>query len=110
MIALRSQINPHFFFNSLNTIAALIPERPRDAERAVELLAEALRPALTRAQPMTATVESEERIARICAIEFCRQPGVLHRQARDVAESIIGGDLDAGVDGVIQVDVAIPVP
>lgn len=64
VIALRSQMNPHFFFNSLNTIAALIPVRPRDAERAVELLAEALRPALTRGQPMTATVESEERIAR----------------------------------------------
>jgi len=50
LAALRAQINPHFFFNALNTIAALIPTRPEDAERAVELLAEALRPALSGSQ------------------------------------------------------------
>ncbi|MEO8376704.1 MAG: histidine kinase [Candidatus Sumerlaeota bacterium] len=64
IVALRSQINPHFFFNALNTVAALIPTRPADAERAVELLATALRPVLTRDQPMIATVESELRVAR----------------------------------------------
>lgn len=64
IVALRAQINPHFFFNTLNTIAALIPDRPRDAERAVELLATALRPALMREQPMMATLESELRVAR----------------------------------------------
>ena len=31
--ALRSQINPHFLFNSLNTIAALIPSEPEKAEK-----------------------------------------------------------------------------
>jgi len=63
-IVLRSQINPHFFFNALNTIAALIPSRPADAERAVELLAEALRPALMRDQSLTATLRREVEIAR----------------------------------------------
>ncbi len=62
MVALRAQINPHFFFNTLNTIAALIPTRPADAERAVELLAEALRPALMRTQPMLASLDAELRI------------------------------------------------
>jgi hypothetical protein len=65
--ALRAQINPHFFFNALNTIAALIPERPADAERAVELLAEALRPVLTGDQPMLASVSEELKIARAYA-------------------------------------------
>ncbi len=50
LVALRAQINPHFFFNALNTIASLIPDRPADAERAVELLASALRPVLLGAE------------------------------------------------------------
>ncbi|CAN5361271.1 hypothetical protein BH09SUM1_BH09SUM1_18120 [soil metagenome] len=63
IVALRAQINPHFFFNALNTIAALIPERPADAERAVLLLADALRPVLTRDQPLTAPLAQELAIA-----------------------------------------------
>jgi two-component system, LytTR family, sensor kinase len=43
LTALRAQINPHFLFNTLNTIAALIDERPEDAERAVERLARIFR-------------------------------------------------------------------
>ncbi|MDX2177174.1 MAG: histidine kinase [Candidatus Sumerlaeia bacterium] len=64
LVALRAQINPHFFFNALNTVAALIPTRPADAERAVELLAQALRPVLTREQPLLANVASEVEVAR----------------------------------------------
>lgn len=67
IVALRAQINPHFFFNALNTIAALIPGRPADAERAVELLATALRPVLMREQPMRAPLESELTVARAYA-------------------------------------------
>jgi signal transduction histidine kinase len=39
LTALRSQINPHFLFNTLNTISALVHEDPDDAEEAVEKLA-----------------------------------------------------------------------
>ena len=41
--ALRAQINPHFLFNALNTIAALIPQKPGQAEQTVEQLAEVFR-------------------------------------------------------------------
>jgi len=41
--ALRAQINPHFLFNALNTIAALIPEKPDQAEQTVEQLADVFR-------------------------------------------------------------------
>ncbi len=41
--ALRAQINPHFLFNALNTIAALIPRDPPRAEATVERLAEVFR-------------------------------------------------------------------
>jgi signal transduction histidine kinase len=44
--ALKAQINPHFFFNTLNTIAALIPSDPALAETSVERLAQMFRYAL----------------------------------------------------------------
>jgi LytS/YehU family sensor histidine kinase len=39
MTALRSQINPHFLFNTLNTISSLIHDAPEEAEAATERLA-----------------------------------------------------------------------
>jgi signal transduction histidine kinase len=39
LAALRAQINPHFLFNTLNAIAALIEEKPGEAEKTVERLA-----------------------------------------------------------------------
>jgi two-component system LytT family sensor kinase len=44
--ALRSQVNPHFLFNSLNTIRALIDESPKKAREGVTRLAELFRGAL----------------------------------------------------------------
>ncbi len=41
--ALKAQINPHFFFNALNTIAALIHTDPALAEASVERLAQMFR-------------------------------------------------------------------
>jgi signal transduction histidine kinase len=45
--ALRAQVNPHFLFNTLNTIAALIGENPAAAEDVVTRLADVFRHALT---------------------------------------------------------------
>jgi signal transduction histidine kinase len=47
--ALRAQINPHFLFNALNAIAALIPQKPDRAERMVEQLADVFRYTVRRA-------------------------------------------------------------
>lgn len=44
--ALRSQLNPHFLFNTLHSIAELIHENPRHAEQMVLQLGELLRKAL----------------------------------------------------------------
>jgi signal transduction histidine kinase len=46
--ALRAQINPHFLFNALNTIAGLIPRSPERAEQTIEQLAEVFRYTLRR--------------------------------------------------------------
>jgi len=42
-LALRAQLSPHTLFNSLNTIAALIPEQPALAEETVQRLSRLLR-------------------------------------------------------------------
>lgn len=49
LAALRAQVNPHFLFNSLNSIAQLIATDPRKAEACVERLAEIYRYLLHRA-------------------------------------------------------------
>ena len=44
--ALHSRIRPHFLFNSMNSIASLIPTDPETAERAVENLSDLFRASL----------------------------------------------------------------
>lgn len=48
LAALRAQVNPHFLFNSLNSIAQLISSDPAKAEACVERLGEIFRYVLTR--------------------------------------------------------------
>ena len=50
LAALRAQINPHFFFNSLNSIAQLISTDPDKAEDCVERLADIFRYMLLRSE------------------------------------------------------------
>jgi two-component system sensor histidine kinase AlgZ len=52
--ALQARIRPHFLFNSLNTIASLIPVDPKNAESAIEDLADIFRGSMRRAdQPIS---------------------------------------------------------
>jgi len=57
--ALRAQINPHFLFNSLNTIASLISTNPSKAEEAVERLADIFRYALSASDKEFVTLRDE---------------------------------------------------
>ncbi|MGA9574556.1 MAG: histidine kinase [Lysobacterales bacterium] len=50
--ALQATIRPHFLFNSLNTIASLIPEEPLSAECAIEDLADLFRGSMRRADSL----------------------------------------------------------
>ena len=43
LAALQARINPHFFFNTLNTITCLLDEDPRQAEEVVQTLADLFR-------------------------------------------------------------------
>ena len=59
LAALRAQMNPHFLFNALNTVAALIRTNGKLAERTVEDLAGVLRHTLDRSQSNSGTLEEE---------------------------------------------------
>lgn len=62
--ALQAQINPHFFFNTLNTIAALIPVDPASAQRTLGLLADMSRHAFASAETELVPLARELEFAR----------------------------------------------
>ncbi|UPG85708.1 histidine kinase [Luteibacter aegosomatis] len=71
--ALQARIRPHFLFNSMNTVAALIGIDPRAAERTVENLAELFRAALGDDRDGTGTLGDEWRLVdRYLDIEALR--------------------------------------
>jgi sensor histidine kinase YesM len=62
--ALESRIHPHFLFNTLNSIAALIPSNPRLAEDTVGKLASLLRFALNANQTGLVPLNQELKVVR----------------------------------------------
>ena len=56
---LRMQLNPHFLFNTLHTISALIHEHPEMADRMVARLSELLRTALARGEDLETPLREE---------------------------------------------------
>lgn len=63
--ALRAQINPHFLFNSLNSIAALIRISPSDAESVTEDLADVFRYTLRASDRPLVCLKDELEIIRL---------------------------------------------
>ena len=61
---LQAQINPHFFFNTLNTISALIPVDPAAAQRTLGLLADMSRHAFASAEAGLVPLVRELEFAR----------------------------------------------
>ncbi len=89
--ALRSQVNPHFLFNTLNSIAALIAENPVAAEDLTTRLADVFRYALTASMHEHARLADELEFVRTClAIEQVRFGERLH----------VEEDIAAGLDDV----------
>ena len=56
---LRMQLNPHFLFNTLHTISALIHENPDDADRIVARLSELLRVSLEQSDSQEVPLRQE---------------------------------------------------
>lgn len=71
--ALRAQVNPHFLFNSLHSLAALAPSRPADARRMAIGLGEFLRQSLRLGSLTKVTLTDEVALAsEYLAIESVR--------------------------------------
>lgn len=88
--ALKSQVNPHFIFNSLNSLRALIDENPARARQAVTQLANLLRYALQSAQSETVPFEDELRVVNdYLALEQVRHEERL-RVRLDIAPDTLG--------------------
>ena len=71
--ALQAQVNPHFFFNSLNSVRALIYEDREAAARMIDQLAELMRHALQAGQHATVPLAAElDAVRAYLSIEQCR--------------------------------------
>jgi len=87
--ALKAQINPHFLFNTLNTIAQLIHADPAQAEATVERLAEMFRYVLAAATRERVPLEEELAfVDSYLKIERARFGQRLHI-AREVAPEVL---------------------
>ena len=71
--ALKNQINPHFLFNSLNSVSSLTISSPEKAQEMIIKLSEYLRYSLSNEQQQITTLETElENIKRYLEIEKIR--------------------------------------
>jgi two-component system LytT family sensor kinase len=61
---IKAHINPHFIFNSLNSIRALVDENPQRARRAVTELSNILRSSMQSEKMETVTLEKELNIVK----------------------------------------------
>ncbi len=88
--ALQAQLNPHFLFNTLNTIAVLVRDDDRKgAARMVEQLSDVLRRTLAREQENEVTLREElELVRQYLGIEQARFSDRLHIEI-EVQESAL---------------------
>jgi len=87
---LKSQLNPHFLFNSLNSVRALIADDPVGAQKAVTQLARTLRYTLTAEREELVTLARElEIVEDYLALESLRF-GERLRIERDLAPEAMG--------------------
>ena len=76
---IKAHINPHFIFNALNSIRALIDENPERARRAVTELSNILRSSLKTEKGETVSLEEELKIVKdYLALENMRFEDRLH--------------------------------
>lgn len=71
--SLKAQMNPHFMFNSMNSIRALVDENPEKAKQAITMLSVILRSNLTLGKRQTIPLKEElELVEKYLALEKIR--------------------------------------
>ncbi len=97
LAALRAQLQPHFLFNALNVISAVVYEDPERADRLIAELAELLRLALAHPQAKTVALRHEHQfLQRYLAVMQAR-----FQERLRVQFEIDEGALDWGVPYLI---------
>ncbi len=91
--AIKMQLHPHFLFNTLNTISALVQEDPEAAERMIARLSELLRLSLDNAGAQTTTLRQEldfvQRYMDIEQIRFEDRLEVRYEVAPDTLDALV---------------------
>jgi len=88
--ALQARTNPHFFFNSINTVACLISEDPELAERTLERIADIVRYALESSPAREVALARELAIVRDYLEVQAARFGARLRWSVDVAPDAAG--------------------
>jgi two-component system, LytTR family, sensor kinase len=65
LAVLRTRLNPHFLFNTLNAVSALVARDPRGVRDMIALLSELLRHALTDSREQEISLREEVRLLRL---------------------------------------------
>ena len=90
--ALRMQLNPHFLFNTLHAVSALVERDPRGVRRMIARLSELLRTSLDEADepevPLTRELAFTERYLEVIRIRFQGQLDV-HMHADDAVRDAL---------------------
>jgi signal transduction histidine kinase len=89
--ALRARLNPHFVFNALNNVRALINEEPARAREAVTRLSNILRHALEHSQRDSASLAEELAVIE----DYLAVESIHYEQRLHVHRDIASGALDA---------------
>ena len=93
LAALRSQLNPHFLFNTLHAVSALVERDPRGVRRMVARLSELLRTSLDEADEPEISLDRElkfsERYLDIMQIRFQGNLQVSLRIEPDVRDALV---------------------
>ena len=94
---LKAQLNPHFMFNCLNSIRALIAEDPARAQHVVTLLAGLMRYSLSNASTETVPLSRELDVVR----DYLELEGVRLEERLEVAFDVAPSCLSVPVPGMI---------